>query len=1014
MFQISKSTGQIMAKLEGKVKTEEENEFHLTSKDFLRPPLKQIGRSIAEIKSYFGKQGIINIVPSRPNEDLVNINDDLVSRIRGDGFLFKENIVKGASSETCKDTSGLVLLTKSAVPTFNLPTLPRTLPQQCDIFVAVPQQPPLLLTVVGAFPETKDVRDYNAHLTREVTAKLRLFTSESFNIVHGIICRNDLKDSGLFQTRLRIHAMLSSFFLPQSSFSMNRKKYDQVVTAFWAVIAETKSVFTENGDPNDMVIRFLTKEQCLVLVENMNNNHVQVRCETGSGATTLMLEVARRLSRLGETLLVCRSKEERDRLRSVHPSTISLYDVGNCDLSKFENVVHDTHAILHETSGRHWQFLRDPSTADLKKSLASVETVVNAMDSQLEAMKSEEWKQKMNYMQSEMDVLRLFHQLTGSHVLNTISHKMNMLPEKSSKDNISLPSLDLALEPDVQEPHLVKFMEGIQHQKDPFPILRLAVIEGKTKLMYLTAKTTFLEKATEASGDTHHTKEEESLQEKNQSKNVQQCLNTRKEEREKQRKKQKHKKKHPQKPRHRRSSKEEDENCASPDVSKQHPPAISETQGQLQNTGADERQWSFDGTDKLKERLESLERARDENIRQLVPLLSVEWQNTLGFLKRNTVTLSWFGEDTKRFDYDQLDRHGPLVHETHSDQEDQEGPQIDTKSKKGFHSDTKEVAVPKGHDSTRSPFSSRVIGQQRCKHDSPVHQLRNFQLGRLDVMCIYKMLGRMTTAVNTSIAYLQDKSGHMEKAFGCPLHLVGELDSTQCYPVSCPVLFLDAQRVNQRRWHVTSDGKLVNAPPSTQRKDNTGLEEYSGTCSHIPILLPPDLLTTTSVGIPHTAQYWETHSHVGIVGGQGWPPILEMGLSEAGLVDSRTWVCNQPRSWCVAVWRCKKHGGKICTRTYEEGDFGGCMSDTMSDIPGTQATLHYGLVLDVGRGRLAFIDLNRKVVLAKYDVQFRDTLYPMFGVWRRSEDFSVALKLISGVDVTMSDTKRTLICQSLQ
>lgn len=90
------------------------------------------------------------------------------------------------------------------------------------------------------------------------------------------------------------------------------------------------------------------------------------------------------------------------------------------------------------------------------------------------------------------------------------------------------------------------------------------------------------------------------------------------------------------------------------------------------------------------------------------------------------------------------------------------------------------------------------------------------------------------------------------------------------------------------------------------------------------------------------------------------------------------------------------------------------MSDSMSDIPGTQATLSYGLVLDVGRGRLAFIDLNRKAVLAKYDVQFRETLYPMFGVWRRSEDFSVAMKLISGVDVTMTDTKRTLICQSLQ
>ncbi|XP_046575383.1 uncharacterized protein LOC124283380 isoform X2 [Haliotis rubra] len=1010
--EISKSARQAMAKLEGKVNPEAENEFHLKTKDFLRPSLKQIGNSIAEIKRYFQEPGVIRIVPSRPNNDLQDINDDLMSRITGDGFLFKENIVKGASSELCENTPGLVLLTNSFGPTFNLPTLPQTVQQLCDIFLALPQQPPMLLTVIDAFPETKNAKDYNAHLAREMTTKLRLFTSESVNFVRGIISRNDLKDARLFQARLRVHASLSSIFPPKSSFSMNQMKYDQVMTAFWAVVAETKSVVTEKGDVNRMDIQFLTKEQCVVLVENMNSKHVQVRCKPGSGATTLMLEVTRRLSRLGETLLVCRSREETDRLRPLYPSIISLHEVGNRDLCKFENVVHDTHAVLHGTNGRHWQFLRETSTADLRKRVTAVEMVVIAMDNQLEAMKCENWKQRMKYMQSEMDVLKLFHQLAGSHALNTISHKTDILPRKCLSDDISLSSRESG----GVEPHMGKLMERIEDRKDPFPTLATFIMERKAELMYLRAKMTFLEKATKGSEDKDPRNEQGTLQEGKHNRN-EQCLNPGKAEmREKHRQKKKLKRKYSGKLRHRRSSKEDNEDSVVRYISKQHPSAIPETQAQPPNPKSEETQWTFEGTGKLQDRLETFEKARDENIRQLIPLLTVEWQNTLNYLKRHTATLSWFGEDTRGFHYDQRERHDPFVHETHSRQEgiceDQRGDQTDTKSQKSGDVGTDEVAsVAKDVDSTRALSISHPIGKSRCKQESPVYQLRNFQLGRLNVMCIYGMLGQIAVADNENIGDLQDKCGHMEKAFGCPLHVVGELDSSRCHPVSCPTLLLDAKRANQRRCHVTADGKLVNSPPATKAKDDTGLEEYSGTCSHVPILLP-EHLTGDSGSLP--VQYWETHTDVGVVGGQGWPPILEMGLSEAGLVDSRTWICNQPRSWCVTVWRCKKHGGKICTRAYKEGDWGDCMIDTMSDIPGTKATLCYGVVLDVVRGRVAFIDLNRKVVLARYDVQFKETLFPMFGVWRRSEDFSVEMTLINGVDITMTDTKRALLCQSLK
>ncbi|XP_071086670.1 uncharacterized protein [Haliotis cracherodii] len=342
-----------MVLLRGKVHKQEERRFHLNTKDFLRPHLKQIGNSIADIRSYFEKKGVINMMPDGLNKDLVDINAELLSLLEEDCILSCDNIVKGAFSEPCTDSSCLVMLAESFASTFTPSVLPQTFKHKCDIFIAMPQQPLIVLTLTDDSLETEEAREYNASVAREMTSNLRVFTSESVNIVHGVICRHDLKDSRMFHSKLLLHATLSSLFLPKSSFSMSRTKYNHVMTAFWAAIAQTKSVPTETGG----TIRFLTKEQCIVLVENMNSEHIQVRCEPSSGSTTLMLEVARRLSRLGDTLLVCRSREERDRLRSVYPSTISMYDVGNWDLSKFENVVNDTHEIQCEPRGRHWQFL---------------------------------------------------------------------------------------------------------------------------------------------------------------------------------------------------------------------------------------------------------------------------------------------------------------------------------------------------------------------------------------------------------------------------------------------------------------------------------------------------------------------------------------------------------------------------------------------------------------------------------------------------------------------------------
>ncbi|XP_048246675.1 uncharacterized protein LOC124125472 [Haliotis rufescens] len=251
---------------------------------------------------------------------------------------------------------------------------------------------------------------------------------------------------------------------------------------------------------------------------------------------------------------------------------------------------------------------------------------------------------------------------------------------------------------------------------------------------------------------------------------------------------------------------------------------------------------------------------------------------------------------------------------------------------------------------------------------------------------------------------------------GCSMHIIRK-DNSVKYIIS-PKLQLDAARANTDWCHVTTDGELVNSPSATRHRDSGRLrrhrdsgrlQRYHGTCSSTPIPLPPPPSNVTPA--PHTPRYWETHSRVGVVGGECWP-VLEMGVGEESQVDSEPYVCVQPRSWCVCVGGCVTHGGSLCTKVSQQGEWGECYTNTMSDKPGTQATLHYGVVLDVRRGRLAFIDLDREIVLAKLDVEWRESLLPMFSVgWPGV--CTVNMKVVSGVDITMTDSKKSLIYYAL-
>ncbi|XP_046556385.1 uncharacterized protein LOC124265631 isoform X2 [Haliotis rubra] len=271
---------------------------------------------------------------------------------------------------------------------------------------------------------------------------------------------------------------------------------------------------------------------------------------------------------------------------------------------------------------------------------------------------------------------------------------------------------------------------------------------------------------------------------------------------------------------------------------------------------------------------------------------------------------------------------------------------------------------------------------------------------------------------------LKANNGCLEKDYGSSVHVVGL--TRRPLLVSCPKLHLDAARANNYWCHVTTDGHLVNSPPEAwdegqnRRKKywrnvlahagQNRLLEYRGICSS-PIPLPPSSSTLTP--LPTIPRYWETETRVR-VGGERDPTVLEMGLCEAGQVGSKTYVSLQRRSWCVCVESCGRHGGSICTTVWREGEQGACHQNTMSNTPGTQATLHYGVVLDVGRGRVAFIDLDRQVVLDKCNVQFNEPLVPMFGVGAFLSGVITSMSLISGKDINMTDTKKDLIYQAMK
>ncbi|XP_046564335.1 uncharacterized protein LOC124273157 isoform X2 [Haliotis rubra] len=1011
-----------MWKLLNEIAIEKENDVALATNDFFRPDLKQIGNSIFEIKKYFIDEGVQTVAPSNLEDSLAEVKDCLLGLTQNHAF------VLGLDPRTDKEVENknypksepcFMFLSETLSFALDFATSCRPNIVVCDVFIAFPSMPTMVLSVVDGDEDSEEALVYNTSVARGVRDKLLRFMDEDVNSIHGVINTSTLKDSVVFNTRLKTLTNDSFRFVPKYSLLMNTRRHDRILTAFWAGVAETKSVLKEeSGDTDGDYLRFLTKEQCIILVENINSKDVEVKCMPGSGATTLMLEVARRLNRLGDTLLVCRSRQERDRLRSVCPSAVSVNDLSHLDLSPNMNIVDETNSVPPETRRHRWQFTR--YVTDIKQFEDRkwvLEREIDSKEKLMDVFANDIWRRKMGYLLGDFDVLILLFEKIKPDVRHHPSSD-NMLTYGGL-----FPAFTLGKHAVTKEAELIAWQERVAHEESVFPILRSVMVKDRTSLIYQDVKMAFLEKVSRrekkgqessqisetncwnqqntASAFTDISSDAKDGQKQHNTHGFDELNTTDGEDEQNTDGSDGHSQKFcvpGEKSRKGSSSKEAltDNN--------------TEDQLNIQDTDGEGSEGRMQDIEDLNEELDSLQSNRDHRRRQLHKLQTDcwtldEWQNSVDYLMRYPEVLSLLNVELPGMD---------SVNSSHREDQDESNLPRGIKHRQStfFTKDSKLKLSDVTSKLVEVETEDGYTGEDGChstfRYTGLIHQLRKYQHGSLKKGDLTALTLKVMAEDGQQLADLTTKNHTLEKGFGRPLHVLGM--ERRPSPISCPKLHLDAARANTDECHVTTDGQLVNSRSDTRDVGQNTLQKYWGT-SNSPIPLIPSSSTLTP--LPTTPRYWETETRVRVGGGLSLT-ILEMGLCEAGRVDSEILVSYQHRTWCVRVQRCNRHGGSICTRVWRKEERGKCHQNTMSHAPGTQATLHYGVVLDVGRGRVAFIDLDRQVVLDKYNVQFNEPLVPMFGVGSCMSGHTVSMSLISGEDINMTDTKKALIYQALK
>ncbi len=212
---------------------------------------------------------------------------------------------------------GLCYVARSLAPVVNVDagTAPLGPAVLCDLCIITSVRSTLILTVVDEVSDaaTSTTARYNHALSRGIVGAVLDFTQENFSVSNGILKKSDLHDQESFADRIQTIEKNSSKYCVSDSLNMTESKCLTIVTAFLRAVTVIRntSIFSTNETRREE-LWFLTKEQFVVLTENLGSCAVFVDAVSSSGYTLLMVELANRLEKIGRTMLISQQPQIQD------------------------------------------------------------------------------------------------------------------------------------------------------------------------------------------------------------------------------------------------------------------------------------------------------------------------------------------------------------------------------------------------------------------------------------------------------------------------------------------------------------------------------------------------------------------------------------------------------------------------------------------------------------------------------------------------------------------------------
>lgn len=176
-----------------------------------------------------------------------------------------------------------------------------------DVFFSEVDKPAIIFSVLkNNSSDSTDAKAYISSLVKKIVSMVRQFTNEYFSAVFGLLYDSDLASEIHFrESILKLTHATAKYCIPES-LSMFPKKHVTIVKAFLSGIALTTSVLS---DTDEAMTAYLTLDQFRILTENVDRELVHLTTYPGTGSKTLLIEITKRLGRVGRCLLISDDQE---------------------------------------------------------------------------------------------------------------------------------------------------------------------------------------------------------------------------------------------------------------------------------------------------------------------------------------------------------------------------------------------------------------------------------------------------------------------------------------------------------------------------------------------------------------------------------------------------------------------------------------------------------------------------------------------------------------------------------